>query len=153
MSPDDMETVRRSFCKVAMLNAQVGLQFYERLFALDPGLRALFGGDIHPQAEKLVATLASAVRHLSNPAALEGTLRALGERHRGYGVRDEHYATVGAALLQTLEINLGPEFTPEVRGAWVALYDMVARMMRGDGACAPLVPAGSAATDRRVTAQ
>ncbi|PWC36768.1 globin domain-containing protein [Azospirillum sp. TSO22-1] len=147
MSPDDMETVRRSFCKVAMLNARVGLQFYERLFALDPDLRALFGEDVHPQAEKLVATLASAVRHLSNPAALEGSLRAMGERHRGYGVRDEHYATVGEALLSTLETNLGPEFTPDVRGAWLALYGMVARMMRGDGACAPLAPAGSAAAD------
>jgi len=148
MSPDDMETVRRSFCKVATLNAQVGVQFYERLFALDPGLRALFGDDIRPQAERLVAALASAVRHLSNPAALEGTLRALGERHRGYGVRDEHYATVGEALLSTLEINLGPEFTPDVRGAWLALYGMVARMMRGDGAGAPLAVAGSAAADQ-----
>jgi len=136
MSPDDMETIRRSFNKMAMLNGRVGLQFYDRLFALDPGLRALFGDDIGHQGDKLVATLGSAVRHLSNPAALEGALRAMGERHRGYGVLDEHYATVGEALLSTLEVNLGPEFTPDVRRAWMTLYAMVAGMM-GVKATAP----------------
>lgn len=148
MSPDDMETVRRSFHKVAMLNAQVGRQFYDRLFTLNPDLRGLFGDDIGPQAEKLVATLASAVRHLSNPTSLEGTLRALGERHRGYGVRNEDYAAVGEALLATLESNLGPEFTPDVRRAWQSLYDMAARAMRGDGDCGPLAPAGATAEDQ-----
>ncbi len=131
MSPDDMETIRRSFNKVAMLNGQVGLQFYDRLFALDPGLRTLFGDDIGHQADKLMATLGSAVRHLSNPAVLDASLKALGERHHGYGVLDEHYATVGEALLSTLEVNLGPEFTPEVQRAWIALYEMVVKGMRG----------------------
>lgn len=147
MSPDDMEAVRRSFHKLAMFDGKVGMQFYDRLFALDPDLRALFGDDIGPQAEKLVATLGSAVRHLSNPAALEATLRALGDRHPGFGVQDRHYATVCDALLATLENNLGPEFTPDVRRAWLALYGMVARMM-GDGACGPLAPAASTAVDQ-----
>ena len=69
------------------------------------------------------------MRHLSNPPALGGSLKALGERHRGYGVLDGHYATVGEALLSTLEVNLEPEFTPEVWRAWEALYGMVAKMM------------------------
>lgn len=130
MSPDDMEAVRRSFNKVAMLNEQVGLQLYDRLFALDPSLRTLFGGDIGHQGDKLMATLGSAVRHLSNPKAMEAALKTLGERHRGYGVLDEHYATMGEALLLTLAANLGPEFTSEVRRAWITLFDMVAGMMR-----------------------
>ena len=130
MSPDDMERIRRSFDKVAMLNGELGIQFYDRLFALDPGLRPLFGDDIGHQGQKLVNTLATAVRHLSNPTALAESLKAMGARHRGYGVLDEHYDTVRAALLSTLEVNLGPEFTPEVRQSWHTLFDMVAGMMR-----------------------
>jgi len=132
MSPDDMESVRRSFHKVAMLNGQAGLQFYERLFALDPSLRPLFGDDIGHQGDKLMATLGSAVRHLSNPAVLDGALKGLGERHRGYGVLEQHYATVGEALLSMLESSLGPEFTPDVRRAWVTLYDRVASVMQAE---------------------
>ena len=52
-----------------------------------------------------------------------GGLRNLEKRHRWcglqssarhvcYGVRTEHYATVGSAPLRTLEQGLGPKFTP-----------------------------------------
>lgn len=133
-----MEAVRRSFHKVAMLNSQAGLQFCDRLRALDPGLGALIGDDPGPPAAALMAALASVVRHLANPAALETTLREVGERHRRRGIGDAHYATAGEALMSTLAVNLGPEFTPAVRGAWQALYGIVVRMMRG-GACAPRV--------------
>jgi len=35
---------------------------------------------------------------------------SLGRRQAAYGVRDEHYVTVGAALLWTLERGLGDFF-------------------------------------------
>jgi nitric oxide dioxygenase len=47
----------------------------------------------------------------------------------GYGVQEEHYATVGSALLQTLEQGLGEDFTPPVRQAWTAVYGVVAGVM------------------------
>ena len=57
-------------------------------------------------------------------------LRAMGARHKGYGVMDEHYATVGQALLDTLAAALGDAFTPEVRSAWTALYGAVESAMK-----------------------
>lgn len=140
MSPEDMEMVRRSFHKVATLNARVGAQFCERLLDLDPGTRVLFGDDPGAKAETLVAAFSSAVRHLSNPAALEAGLRALGEHHRRCGLGDAHYAIAGEALLSTLAVNLGPDFTPAVREAWQALYEMLVRMMRGPS-CTPCAAA------------
>jgi len=56
-------------------------------------------------------------------------LRAMGARHLGYGVKDEHYATVGQALLDMLSEVLDKQFTPEVRTAWVALYTAVQTLM------------------------
>jgi hemoglobin-like flavoprotein len=44
-------------------------------------------------------------------------------------VQAEHYATVGAALLKTLEQGLGDDFTPPVREAWAAVYGLVADVM------------------------
>ena len=58
-------------------------------------------------------------------------LAALGQRHVGYGVRAEHYDTVGQALLWTLDQGLGALRTTEARDAWVATYELVATAMRG----------------------
>jgi hemoglobin-like flavoprotein len=63
----------------------------------------------------------------------------MGARHLDYGVKDEHYATVGAALIDMLSEVLGGKFTPQMREAWLALYGAVeATMKRGaaDAQCA-----------------
>ena len=49
-----------------------------------------------------------------------------------YGVRAEHYATVGEALLWTLDQGLGALRTTEARDAWVTTYALVAAAMRGE---------------------
>ena len=67
-------------------------------------------------------------------------LRSLGARHAGYQVRHEHYDTVGAALILTLEQGLGSAFTAEARAAWVELYGAIARTMQ-EGACEPALAA------------
>jgi hypothetical protein len=54
----------------------------------------------------------------------------LGRRHAAYGVKDEHYGTVGAALLWTLGEGLGADFTPEVKDAWTSVYGTLATTMR-----------------------
>ena len=74
--------------------------------------------------------IGAAVRLLDHPQRLVPTLHALGARHAGYGVRASHYATVGAALLLTLEQGLGEAFTPSVRDAWMAMYEIVACEMQ-----------------------
>ena len=43
---------------------------------------------------------------------------------------NKHYDTVGEALLWTIERELGEDFTPEVKDAWVAFYTLLARIMK-----------------------
>lgn len=84
--------------------------------------------------------LAAAIELLDRPAALTPVLLRLGQRHAGYGVAEAHYASVGAALLETLAAGLGEGFTAEVREAWTAMYGHVARTMQ-QGAAAPAMAA------------
>jgi hemoglobin-like flavoprotein len=49
-------------------------------------------------------------------------------------VRDAHYATVGEALLWTLEQGLGAAFTAEVRQAWAQTYAVLSTTMRAAAA-------------------
>jgi hemoglobin-like flavoprotein len=54
----------------------------------------------------------------------------LGKRHVGYGVKAEHYDTVGAALLWTLAKGLGDAFTEEAKAAWTETYVTLATVMK-----------------------
>lgn len=137
MNTRQIQLVQTSFrAQVAPLGAAAARSFYANLFALDPSLRALFADDLAAQQHALLRTLSVVVEHLDAPDTIVETVRQLGARHRGYGVRVEHYDTVGRALLQTLHGALGADFTPEVREAWTAAYVLLASLMQAGAAVA-----------------
>lgn len=129
MQAHQVQLVRSSFALVQPIATQAAAIFYNNLFAADPSLRALFRGDMAHQGDRLMSMIGSAVGLLDKPEVLLPVLRNLGARHGGYGVVDTHYATVGGALLLTLEQGLGDAFTPEVHDAWTAMYGVVSRTM------------------------
>lgn len=129
MTSSDITLIKNSFQRVAPMADQAAALFYARLFELDPTLRRLFRGDMAEQGRKLMSVLGLAVASLDRLESLTPAVKALGTRHAGYGVSEEHYAVVGAALLWTLDKGLGPEFTPAVRDAWTGMYSMLANLM------------------------
>lgn len=130
MTPHQIELVQRSWKQVEPIADTAAQLFYDRLFTVDPSLRALFRGDMKEQGRKLMSMIGFAVKGLSRLEQLVPGVQALGRRHAGYGVRDEHYATVAAALLWTLERGLGDAFTAEVREAWTVAYGLLANTMK-----------------------
>ncbi|MCI0395955.1 MAG: globin domain-containing protein [Chloroflexi bacterium] len=130
MDTRQITLVQSSFAMVAPIADQAADLFYARLFQLDPSLRGLFPSDMREQKGKLMHMLAVAVRGLNRIDELVPAVQLLGRRHAGYGVKPEHYATVGAALLWTLEQGLGEAFTQEVWEAWVAVYTLLANTMQ-----------------------
>jgi hemoglobin-like flavoprotein len=129
MQAHQIQAVRNSFALVQPIATQAAEIFYTHLFVADPSLRHMFRGDMVHQGERLMTMIGAAVGLLERPDALVPVLQKLGARHSGYGVVDAHYATVGGALLLTLEQGLGAAFTAEVRAAWVALYGLVSSTM------------------------
>ena len=140
MHPQQIQSVQASFALLQPAAESVAARFYDNLFEADPSLRRLFGGDLHAQGRRLMAMIGVAVAGLDRTDSLVPALRALGARHRDYGVTDAHYATVGGALLETLAQGLGDAFTPALRDAWTAVYTLVATTMRA-GACESLAVA------------
>jgi methyl-accepting chemotaxis protein len=130
MTKATIRLLRKSFARVETQQHVAALVFYQRLFELDPTLRLLFHTDIEVQSRKLVQMLAATVSLLDRPEELCATLEQLGARHVGYGVRDEHYETVGRALLEMLASVLGEDFTISTRKAWADLYAEIARAMK-----------------------
>jgi hemoglobin-like flavoprotein len=137
VSPIQKYLIRKTFALLEGQGSVPALEFYRRLFELDPGLRPLFKNDIESQAAKLLEMLGGLISHLERTALLEVELRSMGQRHAEYGVLPQHYETVGRALLDMLASTLRAEFTPEVREAWTALYGAVAEtMLAGSSAVA-----------------
>jgi len=125
MTPQEIRLVQSSYARLKGDFAGIAASFYERLFTIDPTLRALFHGDLARQGERLMHMIGAAVGLLNRPETLFPVLHALGARHVGYGVKAQHYDSVGAALIDTLEAGLGSSFTSELRSAWQRLFEIV----------------------------
>ena len=129
MTHKQVELIETSFRSIRPIAHEAGAMFYARMLELDPSLRPMFR-DVDNQAHKLMQVLGVAVAMLRKPEELFTIVEELGRRHVSYGVTDAHYQIGGAAFIWTLEQGLGDAFTPEVRDAWVALYDAITWVMR-----------------------
>lgn len=125
----EIHLIRQSFNQLAPAADRVAGDFYRNLFLIQPALQLLFPVDLDEQKKKLMQMLGAAINLLNRPEKLLPVLEELGRRHALYGVRDEHYETVGAALLDTLRARLGASFDAETAGAWTKMYRFVAETM------------------------
>ena len=131
MNDENIRIVQQTWQHIPPIADTAADLFYGRLFALDPAITSLFAGtDMAVQKTKLVSMLAATIAGLNSSASLLRDLRELGRRHAAYGLRPGHYATVGEALLWTLEKGLGDRWTDEVCAAWTAAYGLIAGQMR-----------------------
>jgi hemoglobin-like flavoprotein len=130
LTPTQVGIVQDSFKRVTPQASEASRLFYDELFRISPDLREMFPKDMAALKAKFVQMLAGVVNSLTQIATVSEEIVDLGRRHMSYDVEDSHYAIVGDALIWTLGRILGPDFTPDVRDAWGAAYDMIARVMR-----------------------
>ena len=102
METKDLQLIRETWAQVLPIADQAAQLFYGRLFELSPEIEQMFANaDMMAQRGKLLTALNLAVQNVDNPDALLPVLQDLGRKHVDYGVKHEHYDTVGAALLWT----------------------------------------------------
>lgn len=130
MDDKTITLVQESFAKVEPIKATAAELFYSDLFATAPEVRPLFKGNMNEQGMKLMGTLAVVVNGLHTLDQIVPAAQALAIRHVDYGVQPEHYDKVGASLIRTLEQGLGPEFTSDVRAAWIEAYTTLSSVMK-----------------------
>jgi hemoglobin-like flavoprotein len=134
LTTEQKRLVRSSWALVMPIQEEAARLFYGRLFEIDPSTKPLFAStDMAEQGKKLMQMINVAVASLERLDALRSAVKDLGRRHEGYGVKEEHYESVGTALLWTLEQGLGGKFTPEVEEAWAETYGALTALMK-DGA-------------------
>ncbi len=124
-----MLAVKMSWSYVMKDADEAGTLFYRKLFQLDPSLRPMFKHDIDAQSTKLTDMVTYIISRLQHVDDVERVITALATRHLHYGVKPEHYQTVGQALFWTLETMLGERWDDHTRAAWTEVYALVATTM------------------------
>lgn len=131
MTPAQKNLVQSTWTLVVPIADTATAMFYDRLFAIDPGSKELFDNtDLAEQRLKLLQVLSVAISGLDDLGRLIPIVEELGRRHAGYGVKDEHYDSVGSALLWTLQRGLGAAWNPETAAAWTEIYGVLSGVMR-----------------------
>lgn len=130
LESDPVFLVQSTFEIIAPKADAFSMDFYRRLFALHPEIEHLFARtDMATMRLMLMRMIGVTVRGLHNLPKILPDLRALGMRHAGYGVREEHFDFVEDALLHALGVHLGEAFRSDVRQGWRDVLGLIRRAM------------------------
>ncbi|HJW30755.1 MAG TPA: globin domain-containing protein, partial [Saprospiraceae bacterium] len=103
--------------------------FYNRLFEIAPEVKSLFHSPMPGQSRKLISMLSYVISKLNRLEDILEEVAMLAKRHVMYGVKPEFFTPVGAALLWTLEQELGEHWNEDVKEAWIECYCLVSSAM------------------------
>jgi hemoglobin-like flavoprotein len=131
MTPEQVGLIQRSFDAIWPIRRKLAGSFYSRFFELAPDTQRLSANDLERQHLKLMDMIAAIVGALDKRELFQSLITHSGRQHAQFGVKSSHFVAFGDALIWSLEQQFGPAFTPELREAWIALYDAVQyKMMR-----------------------
>jgi len=124
MTTKQIGLIKSSWSLVAAIDPRtVGSLFYNRLFEIAPEVRPMFSRTSVPeQSKKLLVMLSYVISKLDKLEDIIEEVVKLAHHHASYGVKEEHYTVVGAALLWTLEQGLGDNWNEELKEAWTVCY-------------------------------
>jgi hemoglobin-like flavoprotein len=137
MTPRQIEIVEATLDRISL--PELAADFYQRALGADPELARMFTSEPGVQQARFAVELAAIVRSIRSHQDFLAAGRALGARHRSYGVLAAHYRVMGDALLAALGAALGPDWDDETHEAWGLAYNLTAETMLS-GARAPVSP-------------
>ena len=134
VTPEQANLIRQSFDAIWPVRRKLANQFYRRFFELAPDAQGLFRSDMERQYLKLMDMIAAIVGTLDKREMFQSIISYSGRQHAQFGAKPLHFAAFGDALIWGLEQQFGAAFTPQMKEAWIKLYDDVQReMMRAGG--------------------
>ena len=130
MNARQINLVKSTWSIVAQLEPEVvGSLFYTRLLETNPELKTIFHTPVAEQSRKLISMISYVINKLDKLESVIDEVKKLAVRHVRYGVKEQHYAKVGAALLWTLEKGLSDMWNEEIEAAWIACYTILSGAM------------------------
>ncbi len=130
MTEQQIVLVKKSWKTFKAINPViVGDAFYGQLFMSLPNFRSMLKITKEKQAEKLVEILNVIIGRLDKIEEITAELHHLALTHIGYGLKPEHYQTIGNALIWALEDGLGKYWDKNIEEAWTDCYAFLLQKM------------------------
>ncbi len=130
MDERDIAVVREGWTQVVPIADDAMAAFYANLFELDKNVAKLFEGtDMAVQGSRLARALDLVIQGLDRQDELAVQLQDIGARHASYGASESDFATVGKALIMTLETGLSDTWTKAHEQSWAKAYSFIAAEM------------------------
>ena len=123
LTTDEVRLIRETHELINLISKTVAKQIYQRLFALDPALRAHFPADLTLQQIRLMATLQLLVETLDQSENFSSAAHRLATEHAGLSA--DALTLLSQAILSTIPVALGRACTPAVYAAWQKTCDAV----------------------------
>jgi len=143
VTPDQAEIIQDSFTHFSDPNNELVGVVLGQISNASPEVSQLISRGGGAVVENVGESLKTTIEQIHTPDAVADYLATLGEILFSHGVKDEHYAIFGDALLQGLEQGLGENATPEIVGAWSDGWMMFSGIMREAAFCAMDNPAAA----------
>lgn len=146
MDPRHVQLVQASLNKIASSDP-TGDIFADELLRIAPEVTGQDPEIAYARRRRALSLMAAAVRSLHMPEGILHEIRSLtpvGEIGVE-AIQPADYDYAGNALLKTLRIALGPEFTSDVWNAWVEALCNLADILSKPMASVPAAPATRAA--------
>ena len=129
MTPEQVNLITQSFDKMWPLRRALAVKFYNRFFANAPDAVGLFPNDMERQYIKLMDTIAAIVGAQNDHAMFQSIIVHTAKQHARFGVTPSQLSAFGEALIWGLEQQFDSAFTPELKRAWIELYEDVQAKM------------------------
>lgn len=130
MTPRQISLVKSSWKLLREVDPLLlGEVFYSCLFLNMPAARNMFTVNMQEQYGKLLDMIHAVVTRLDRLEEITEEIKQLAIRHVHYGVKPEHYAHVGDALLWTLAKGLGKDWDKDTEEAWTTCYQLLSSTM------------------------
>lgn len=129
MKDAEINLIITSWAKISAAQDRAAEMFYNRLNEMDPRVGQLFLSKFKSKADMFMKPLGIMVASLSNFTTFYPMIQMLGDRHVSYGAMSKDYEVFRDALMWTIGQILGPDYTSEVREAWLHAYASMANVM------------------------
>ncbi|MGE6258020.1 NO-inducible flavohemoprotein [Heyndrickxia sporothermodurans] len=104
--------------------------FYKMMFDAHPELLNIFNHVNQKQGRQQTAlanTVYAAAKYIDQLEVIVPVVTQIAHKHRGLGVKPEHYPIVGEFLLKAIKEVLGDAATDEIINAWAEAYGVIAQ--------------------------
>lgn len=140
LTADDLNKVKAQWASVVAMDPSFetqGVLLFRNIFTLAPAALEFFSFKDEEnlyESEKLkkhgAAVFKSIEAAVVDFAGVQQKVIAMGDRHNKKGILTAHYEVVGQAVLQTLGMALGDQFTDEMKTIWTMVYVLVQKTMQ-----------------------